>query len=218
MRRYETIFILEPDVSEEQRKPLFEKIDELFNKYKGLLIKRDEWGVKHLAYSVRKLKRGFYTRLEYCGDGTLVDEMERFFRINDRFMKYLTVVLDKDADIEKVKEEIAQAEAEAAARQKSAEEAAQKAAAAAAEKASAEASPAEKAVGETAAAEETPETAAEASAEAGAQETVAEETTEVQASAETVDETPEVPQDVDTTDETVSETGETPDEIETKSS
>ena len=131
MRRYETIFILEPDISEEQRKPLYGKIDELFEKYRGLLIKRDEWGVKHLAYAVRKLKRGFYTRLEYCGDGALVDEMERFFRINDRFMRYLTVLLDRDADIEKVKEEIAQAEAEAAARKKSAEEAAAKAAAAA---------------------------------------------------------------------------------------
>ncbi len=145
MRRYETIFILEPDVSEEQRKPLYDKLDELFEKYKGLLIKRDEWGVKHLAYSIRKLNRGFYTRMEYCGDGALVDEMERFFRINDRFMRYLTVLLDRDADIEQVKAEIAQAEAEAAARKKSAEEAAAKAAAAAAEKAAekAEAAPAE---------------------------------------------------------------------------
>ncbi len=141
MRRYETIFILEPDVSEEQRKPLYDKLDELFEKYKGLLIKRDEWGVKHLAYSIRKLNRGFYTRMEYCGDGALVDEMERFFRINDRFMRYLTVLLDGDVDIEQVKAEIAQAEAEAAARKKSAEEAAAKAAAAAAEKA--EAAPAE---------------------------------------------------------------------------
>ncbi len=132
MRRYETIFILEPDISEEQRKPLFDKLDELFEKYRGLLINRDEWGVKHLAYSIRKLNRGFYTRLEYCGDGALVDEMERFFRINDRFMRYMTVLLDKDADIEKVKAEIAQAEAEAEARKKSAEEAAAKAAAAAA--------------------------------------------------------------------------------------
>lgn len=218
MRRYETIFIMEPDVSEEQRKPLFEKIDELFDKYKGLLIKRDEWGVKHLAYSVRKLNRGFYTRLEYCGNGSLVDEMERFFRINDRFMKYLTVLLDKDVDIEKIKEEIAQAEAEAAARQKSAEETARKAAAAAAEKASAEASPAEKAVEETAAAEETPEPVAEAPAEEIAEKSVAEKTTEVQASADTANEMPKVPQDADTPDETVPEIDETPDEIETKSS
>lgn len=158
MRRYETIFILEPDISEEQRKPFYGKIDELFEKYGGLLIKRDEWGVKHLAYAIRKLKRGFYTRLEYCGDGSLVDEMERFFRINDRFMRYLTVLLDNDADIEKVKEEIAQAEAEAAARKKSAEEAAAKAAAAA-EKTSekADEAPAEESAD---AARETPQPAA----------------------------------------------------------
>jgi len=171
MRRYETIFILEPDISEEQRKPLYEKIDELSEKYRGLLIKRDEWGVKHLAYAVRKLKRGFYTRLEYCGDGSLVDEMERFFRINDRFMRYLTVLLDKDADIEKVKEEIAQAEADAAARKKSAEEAAAKAAAAAEETSEKAAeAPAEESADTAQEVPETvkePDSAAEAASEAG---------------------------------------------------
>jgi len=199
MRRYETIFILEPDISDEQRKTLYEKIDGLFDTYKGLLIKRDEWGVKHLAYSVRKLKRGFYTLLEYCGDGSLVNEMERFFKITDQFMKYMTVLLDRDVDIEKVKEEIAQAEAEVAARQKKAEAAAEQAAA---EHAAA------------AAAKETPETTTEAPAE----EAVTDSDTAVKASPETVDETPEVPQEAVTPDETEPETAETPEETETKPS
>jgi small subunit ribosomal protein S6 len=70
----------------------------------------DEWGGKKLAYEIKKKARGYYVRLDYCGSGILVNEIERFFRIDDRILKYMTVLLDKDADIEAVKEEIAKAE------------------------------------------------------------------------------------------------------------
>ncbi|MDL1967554.1 MAG: 30S ribosomal protein S6, partial [Deltaproteobacteria bacterium] len=63
-----------------------------------------------LAYEIKKKSRGYYVRLDYCGTGKLVDEMERFFRIDDRVMKYMTVLLDKYADIELLKEEMAKAE------------------------------------------------------------------------------------------------------------
>jgi small subunit ribosomal protein S6 len=82
----------------------------------------DEWGTKKLAYEIKKKDRGYYVCLDYCGSGPLVNEIERFFRIDDRVLKYMTVVLDKDVDIENVKEEIAKAE-EAKAAQAKAEEA-----------------------------------------------------------------------------------------------
>jgi small subunit ribosomal protein S6 len=68
-------------------------------------------GGRRLAYEIKKKSRGYYVRLDYCGTGKFVDEMERFFRIDDRVMKYMTVLLDKYADIELIKEEIAKAEA-----------------------------------------------------------------------------------------------------------
>lgn len=109
MRRYETIVILDPDLSEEARVPVFERITDLIPKEGGFLVGREDWGSKKLAYEVKKKTRGYYTRLDYCGNGALVDEMERFFRIDDRVIKYLTVVLDKDADIDRIKEEQAKA-------------------------------------------------------------------------------------------------------------
>lgn len=115
MRRYETIVIFEPDVSDEQRQPLYDKLGEFITRHHGLLVTLDEWGSKHLAYSIRKQSRGFYTRLEYCGDGDLVDTMENFFRINERFLKYMTVLLQQDVDIETVRAEIAAAQAQEAA-------------------------------------------------------------------------------------------------------
>ena len=110
MRRYETIFIIDNDLSEEGRSPILEKLEDLIQQYNGLRVMFDEWGTKRLAYEIKKKARGYYVCLDYCGSGPLVNEIERFFRIDDRVLKYMTVVLDKDVDIENVKEEIAKAE------------------------------------------------------------------------------------------------------------
>jgi len=110
MRRYETIFIADNDLSEEDRSPIFEKLKDLIQQHGGLLVMVDEWGGKKLAYEIKKKARGYYVRLDYCGSGILVNEIERFFRIDDRILKYMTVVLDKDVDIETVKDEIARIE------------------------------------------------------------------------------------------------------------
>ena len=110
MRRYETIFIVDNDLSEEDRSPIFEKLKDLIQQHSGLLVMVDEWGSKKLAYEIKKKARGYYVRLDYCGSGVLVNEIERFFRIDDRILKYMTVLLDKDVDIEAVKEEIAKAQ------------------------------------------------------------------------------------------------------------
>ena len=121
MRRYETIFIIDNDLSEEGRSPIFEKLKDLIQQHDGLQVMLDEWGTKRLAYEIKKKARGYYVCLDYCGSGTLVNEIERSFRIDDRVLKYMTVLLDKYVDIEHVKEEIAKAE-EAKAEETKAEE------------------------------------------------------------------------------------------------
>lgn len=115
MRRYETIFIVDPEVSDEQRDSIFERLTELISKYKGVLVVRDDWGMRKLAYEVRKRNRGFYVRLDYCGDGHLVDEIERSFRIDDKVIKYMTIILDNDADPDRIREEMAKSAEEKAA-------------------------------------------------------------------------------------------------------
>jgi small subunit ribosomal protein S6 len=170
MRRYETIFILDPDASEEQRGAVYGRISDLMDQKNGFQVALDEWGARKLAYDIKKKHRGYYVRLDYCGDGDLVDEIERFFRIDDRLLKYMTIVLDKDADLEAIKQEMADAEAKAEAAAKAAAEAAaaaKAAAEAAAEAAEAAAAEAATETPETEAAPETPE--AEAATEAVAE-------------------------------------------------
>jgi small subunit ribosomal protein S6 len=111
MRRYETIVIVDADVSESDRTSLIARIKEIIPQQEGVLIKEDLWGTKKLAYEIKKKPRGYYARYDYCGMGPVVDELERFFRIDDRVLKYLTVLLDSDADVEKIQAEIAAAEA-----------------------------------------------------------------------------------------------------------
>ncbi len=109
MRRYETIAIIDPDVSPEARVPLFERCQEIISQQNGMLMELDEWGTRKLAYEIKKKVRGYYVRFDYCGNGSLVQELERFLRIEERVLKFLTVFLEDDVDPEKVKEEIVQA-------------------------------------------------------------------------------------------------------------
>lgn len=110
MRRYETIAIINPDISDEDRSSLLERIKEIITQEDGVLIDEDLWGNKKMAYEIKKKSRGFYARYDYCGMGPLVDELERSFRIDDRVLKYLTVQLDADADVEKIQAEFASAQ------------------------------------------------------------------------------------------------------------
>lgn len=110
MRRYETFLIVDPDISQEQRDPLIGRVEELITQMNGFPVFTDHWGERKLAYEIRKKGRGYYVRFDYCGLSELVNEIERFFRIDDRALKYMTVLLDKEADLEKIKEEKAAAE------------------------------------------------------------------------------------------------------------
>jgi len=119
MRRYETIVIAHPSLSPEERQPFFDKLTNLISGSQGLLIKVDDWGQKRLAYEIKKQTRGYYLLLEYCGDGTLVRELERNVRLDDRNLKYMTVCVAPTVDLEKVKAEIEAAEKEKASRAES---------------------------------------------------------------------------------------------------
>ncbi|NVL91132.1 MAG: 30S ribosomal protein S6 [Desulfobacterales bacterium] len=106
MRRYETVFIVNPELSEEQRQPLFDKLNGLISGDGCMLVKFDEWGPKKLAYEIKRHARGYYVLMDFCGDGSLVREIERNMRLDDRVLKYMTVLQDTAVDIEAVKDEI----------------------------------------------------------------------------------------------------------------
>lgn len=113
MRRYETFIILDPDLSEDLRRPVLDRAKDVMAQMGGTLLRVEEWGSRRLAYTIRKKERGYYVRFDFCGSGQLVGEMERFFRIDERVLKHMSVLLDSEPNLERIQEEMAKAEAAA---------------------------------------------------------------------------------------------------------
>jgi small subunit ribosomal protein S6 len=139
LRRYETVFILRPDLGETQVKETIKRFEGIVGTGGGELIETDEWGSRELAYRIRNERRGFYVRLDYTAPSAGVSEVERNLKLSDGVLRYLSVMMDEEADAAAAREEIA-------ARKRRAEEAriaAEHRAAAAATAAQAPAAPAD---------------------------------------------------------------------------
>lgn len=98
MNRYETIFIVDADVGADDQKVIFERVNTLIDDKQATLLLFDDWGVKKLAYEIKKKKQGHYVRLDYCGNGELINEIERMFRHDHRILRFMTVRLEINVD------------------------------------------------------------------------------------------------------------------------
>jgi len=98
MRYYETLYIINPNLSDDENSEVISKFNDLVAKKKGVVVKIDEWGKRTLAYSIKKFNKGFYVLLQYCGDGSIVAEVERGMKLDERILQYQTVKLSDDVD------------------------------------------------------------------------------------------------------------------------
>lgn len=105
MRKYETVFILDPDVKDQARTDLFDRVKNIITKENGILLNFDAWGNKKLAYEIKKKLRGFYVCITYGGTGSLVKELERNLRLSDDVLKFMTLLLSDDVTVEQLEEE-----------------------------------------------------------------------------------------------------------------
>ena len=95
-RMYETIYIVKPDLADEENKALTTKINEVIAKMNGEVRKLEDWGVRKLAYPIDKITRGRYMYLRSDGDAELIAELERRLRLDERVIRYQSVKLEKD--------------------------------------------------------------------------------------------------------------------------
>ncbi len=95
MRRYETIFIASPTLTDEQADELVKQYEGIIAEQGGELLKTDKWGRKKLAYEVQKFSEGYYTLFEMNAGPDLIHELERRFRNNDAVIKYLSIRTDE---------------------------------------------------------------------------------------------------------------------------
>ena len=97
MNHYETVFILNPVLSEDQIKEAVKKFAAIITDKGGKFVNQEDWGLKKLAYPIQNKKSGFYHLFEYTVDGAAINPLEVEFRRDERVMRYLTVKLDKHA-------------------------------------------------------------------------------------------------------------------------
>jgi small subunit ribosomal protein S6 len=97
MNNYETVFILNPVLSDVQIKETVKKYEDFLVSKGAKMVSKENWGLKKLAYPIQNKKSGFYHLFEFTCSGDLITSLEIEFRRDERFMRYLTVKLDKHA-------------------------------------------------------------------------------------------------------------------------
>lgn len=93
MRKFETLLLLSPELAGDAREAQLTSLISVIEREQGVIDTVDHWGMRDLAYPVRKHMRGYYVRLEYTAPGTAVAELERIIRIADDVYKFVTVKL-----------------------------------------------------------------------------------------------------------------------------
>ena len=95
LNNYETLLLLSPELAEENRKEIVSNLTGIIERDGGIMAPIDDWGIRTLAYPVRKVTRGHYVRLVFQAPGASVAELERNIRITDGIFKFVTVRLDE---------------------------------------------------------------------------------------------------------------------------
>jgi len=90
VKGYEVLYIIRPDLEEEQTKALVAKFSQIVEDNGGTDLKVDVWGKRRLAYEIKKLNEGFYVLMKFNGEAATVQELERVMKISEEVIRYLT--------------------------------------------------------------------------------------------------------------------------------
>lgn len=113
MRRYETTFIIHPDLLDDDLQRIVQKAVGVIESHQGDVLQVQDWGKKRLAYKIKKQSRGHYIFIDYLAAAAAVKEVERVLRLDDNVLRFLTVMVDEDVDPKAVRSRLSHAEAEA---------------------------------------------------------------------------------------------------------
>jgi len=90
------MYIIDPDTPEERIARLNEAVGSVIEKEGGTVVRRDDIGIRQLAYPINKKTEGYYVLFEIEGSGQEIAELERRMRVNDMIIRYITVRVDED--------------------------------------------------------------------------------------------------------------------------
>ena len=97
MRTYEVVFIIRPDLPEDEVNDLVEQTQKIVTENEGEVVKTDNWGKRILAYRVQGQREGVYVLLEInSAEGKALHELERRLKVNDAVIKVFSIRVDEE--------------------------------------------------------------------------------------------------------------------------
>lgn len=96
MRNYESLYIIHPDVVGDELTAMVEKFQGILTDQAAEIYKLDNWGVRKLAYPIKKAERGCYVQTYFSAEPQVIAEFERRLRLDEKILRFLTVKLEGD--------------------------------------------------------------------------------------------------------------------------
>ncbi len=112
MANYESVLIARQDLGASQVNSLVADLSEAVKKEGGEVVKVDNWGLKNLAYRIKKNRKGHYVLLNIVAPAKAIFEYERLMRLNEDVIRYMTIKVDEFNNEMSSDEDVAAVEAE----------------------------------------------------------------------------------------------------------
>ena len=90
MNKYESVLIARQDLGSSQVNTLVDELKNVISSQGGEVVRVDNWGLKNLAYRIKKNRKGHYVLLNISAPATAVAEYERVMRVNEDIIRYMT--------------------------------------------------------------------------------------------------------------------------------
>ena len=91
MHQYETLFVLHPELPEAQVRETIDRVKRLIEGMDGQVTETQDWGMRDLAYPIRKQPRGTYVLVQYTARPDVVKELERTMKLADEILRFISV-------------------------------------------------------------------------------------------------------------------------------
>jgi len=91
MRKYELLYVIQPNLDEEQEKFLQEKVSNIISEQGGQIEETKEWGKRRLAYEIQDHREGYYIEVQFQGTPHLVTELDRVIKITDGILRHIII-------------------------------------------------------------------------------------------------------------------------------
>lgn len=97
MRNYEIMLVFDASLEEDAIGRELKKVTSIIEKGKGTITDSQKWGVRKLAYPIKHQENGYYHLINFTSSETVVNEIDRVNKINDKLLRHLTVKEEKDS-------------------------------------------------------------------------------------------------------------------------